>query len=367
MDGGHPGRGGPHGLRVEDHATNRRTDVVYVIARDPARGSPGRRERRVRGLLIGGGRPPVAAARRQPRRPRAVGSRTVGRSAAAAAAAAADMTRSSPRPRPKAGSRRSRCRATGATTATLIDGFTAKYGIKINGLNPGGGSKDEIDAIKANKNNPGPQAPDVVDVGLAFGPQGVDRGPLPAVQGLDLGHHPGLGQGRRRHVVRRLLRRHVVRGQHQGRDQRPEGLGRPAQARVQEQVALAGDPRASNQAIQAVWASALRQRRQRSTTPSQASTSSRSSTTPATSCRSSPSTAHRRQRRRRRSASRWTYNGTGRQGQPQGQSRRSTSSSRRPAASAACTSRPSASTRRTRTPPSCGWSTCTPTRASTSG
>ena len=57
-----------------------------------------------------------------------------------------------------------------------IDGFTAKYGIKINGLNPDGGSKDEMAAIKANKDNPGPAAPDVVDVGLAFGPHGVDQG-----------------------------------------------------------------------------------------------------------------------------------------------------------------------------------------------
>src|SRR4030095_5566142 len=54
----------------------------------------------------------------------------------------------------------------------LIDGFTAKYGIPINGLNPGGGSKDELEAIKANKSNPGPQAPDVVDVGLSYGPRG---------------------------------------------------------------------------------------------------------------------------------------------------------------------------------------------------
>ena len=34
--------------------------------------------------------------------------------------------------------------------------------------------------------------------------------------------------------------------------ERPEGLGRPAEARLQGQVALAGDPRASNQAILAV-------------------------------------------------------------------------------------------------------------------
>ncbi|MDR3669867.1 MAG: extracellular solute-binding protein [Holophaga sp.] len=53
----------------------------------------------------------------------------------------------------------------------IFSKFTAKYGIKLNELNPDGGSGDEIEAIKANRNNKGRQAPDVIDVGLAFGPQ----------------------------------------------------------------------------------------------------------------------------------------------------------------------------------------------------
>ncbi len=52
----------------------------------------------------------------------------------------------------------------------LIDSFKAKYGIKVNELNPDAGSGDEVEAIKANKTNKGPQAPDVIDVGLSFGP-----------------------------------------------------------------------------------------------------------------------------------------------------------------------------------------------------
>ena len=59
-----------------------------------------------------------------------------------------------------------------------IDTFAKKYGIKINELNPDGGSGDEIEAIKANKDNKGPQAPDVIDVGLSFGPQAKDAGLL---------------------------------------------------------------------------------------------------------------------------------------------------------------------------------------------
>ena len=57
----------------------------------------------------------------------------------------------------------------------VIDGFKAKYGLKVNELNPDAGSGDEIEAIKANKDNTGPQAPDVIDVGLAFGPQVTTR------------------------------------------------------------------------------------------------------------------------------------------------------------------------------------------------
>ena len=58
----------------------------------------------------------------------------------------------------------------------MLTNFTTKYGIPINELNPDGSSAQEVDAIKANKTNPGPQAPDVIDVGLSFGPQAKTDG-----------------------------------------------------------------------------------------------------------------------------------------------------------------------------------------------
>ena len=59
----------------------------------------------------------------------------------------------------------------------VIDGFKAKYPeITVNELNPDAGSADEIEAIKANKDNKGPQAPDVIDVGLSFGPSAKAEG-----------------------------------------------------------------------------------------------------------------------------------------------------------------------------------------------
>ncbi len=58
----------------------------------------------------------------------------------------------------------------------MIDGFKAKYGLKMNELNPDAGSGDEVEAIRANKGNKGPQAPDVIDVGLSFGPTAKAEG-----------------------------------------------------------------------------------------------------------------------------------------------------------------------------------------------
>ena len=89
----------------------------------------------------------------------------------------------------------------------VIEGFKAKYGLEVNELNPDAGSADELEAIRANKDNKGPQAPDVIDVGFSFGPAAKKEGLTPALQGLDLGHDPRRRQGPRRPLVRRLLRR----------------------------------------------------------------------------------------------------------------------------------------------------------------
>ncbi|MGB8212123.1 MAG: extracellular solute-binding protein [Anaerolineales bacterium] len=59
----------------------------------------------------------------------------------------------------------------------MMDNFTAKYGIKILDVNPEGGSADEVQAIKDNMNNKGPQAPDVLDIGPAYGPLASGQNP----------------------------------------------------------------------------------------------------------------------------------------------------------------------------------------------
>jgi putative spermidine/putrescine transport system substrate-binding protein len=141
--------------------------------------------------------------------------------------------------------------------AELIDGFTAKYGIPINGLNPDGSSGDEIEAIKANKDNKGPAAPDVIDVGLSFGPQAKTDGliqnykvatwdSIPAiskdVDGAWYGDYYG--------VMSFEVNTKVVTNV-------PKDWADLLKPEYKNKVALTGDPTVSSQAISAVWASGL--------------------------------------------------------------------------------------------------------------
>jgi putative spermidine/putrescine transport system substrate-binding protein len=63
-----------------------------------------------------------------------------------------------------------------ANYGEIIETFKTTYGLTINELNPDAGSADEIEAIRANKDSKGPQAPDVVDVGLGYGPTAKGEG-----------------------------------------------------------------------------------------------------------------------------------------------------------------------------------------------
>jgi putative spermidine/putrescine transport system substrate-binding protein len=63
-----------------------------------------------------------------------------------------------------------------ANYGTIMKDFTAKYGIKINDANPDGSSQDELNAVNQLKGQS--RAPDVLDVGTAFGVKGDQAGLL---------------------------------------------------------------------------------------------------------------------------------------------------------------------------------------------
>ena len=144
----------------------------------------------------------------------------------------------------------------------VIDGFKAKYGLTVNELNPDAGSGDEIEAIKANKGNTGPQAPDVIDVGLSFGPAAKAEGLLQPYKVSTWDTIPdsakdadGYWYGDYYGVLAFEVNKDIV-------QKPPAGLGRPAEARVRAtRWRWPAIPRASNQAIQGVYAAGLVGRR----------------------------------------------------------------------------------------------------------
>jgi putative spermidine/putrescine transport system substrate-binding protein len=139
----------------------------------------------------------------------------------------------------------------------VIDAFKAKYGLAVNELDPNAGSGDEIEAIKANKDNPGPQAPDVVDVGLAFGPTAKTDGLIQPYKVATWDTIPdsakdaeGYWYGDYYGVLAFEVNTAAVANV-------PADWADLLKPEYASQVALAGDPLASNQAIQAVFAASL--------------------------------------------------------------------------------------------------------------
>ena len=140
----------------------------------------------------------------------------------------------------------------------VIEGFKAKYpGIEVNELNPDAGSADEVEAIRANQGNTGPQAPDVVDVGLSFGPSGKAENlyqpykvstwdSIPDTAKDPEGYWTGDYYG----VLSFLVNTDLV-------AKVPTSFADLKASDYANAVALAGDPRAANQAIQAVYAAGL--------------------------------------------------------------------------------------------------------------
>jgi putative spermidine/putrescine transport system substrate-binding protein len=138
-----------------------------------------------------------------------------------------------------------------------IDTFKAKYNLEVNELNPDAGSGDEVEAIKANKDNTGPQAPDVIDVGFAFGDSSKAEGLIQPYKVSTWDSIPaeakdadGYWYGDYYGVLSFLVNTDV-------QPDVPQDWSDLLDPKYNGQVAMSGDPRTSNQAIQTVYAAAL--------------------------------------------------------------------------------------------------------------
>ena len=138
-----------------------------------------------------------------------------------------------------------------------ISTFKSKYGLTVNELNPNGSSGEELQAIVANKDNKGPQAPDVVDVGLGFGPQMIDQKLITPYKVSTWDEIPtdakdpnGYWYGDYYGVMAFEVNSDVIKNP-------PQDWADLQKPEYKNSVALSGDPRSAAQAIQAVFAAGL--------------------------------------------------------------------------------------------------------------
>ena len=140
----------------------------------------------------------------------------------------------------------------------VIASFKEKYPfLQVNELNPDAGSADELEAIRANKDNKGPQAPDVIDVGLSFGPAAQKEGLVQPYKVSTWDSIPddakdadGNWYGDYYGVLSFAVNKDLV-------GDNPLDWPDLLKPEFANAVALAGDPRASNQAILGVYAAGL--------------------------------------------------------------------------------------------------------------
>ena len=139
----------------------------------------------------------------------------------------------------------------------VIQGFKDKYGIAVSELDPNAGSADELEAIKANKGNTGPQAPDVIDVGLSFGPQAVAEGLIQPYKvstwdsiPADAKDPEGFWYGDYYGVLAFAVNKDMF-------PEAPKSFADLMNPAFAASVALPGDPRTGNSTIMTVYAAGL--------------------------------------------------------------------------------------------------------------
>jgi putative spermidine/putrescine transport system substrate-binding protein len=140
----------------------------------------------------------------------------------------------------------------------VIAKFKAKYPeIQVNELNPNAGSGDEIEAIKANKGNTGPQAPDVIDVGLSFGPAAKAENLLQPYKVSTWNEIPdnvkdpeGYWYGDYYGVLAMGVNKDIV-------SDVPAKFSDLTDAKYKNSVAMPGDPRTGNSSMMTVYAAGL--------------------------------------------------------------------------------------------------------------
>ncbi|HNT24575.1 MAG TPA: extracellular solute-binding protein [Anaerolineales bacterium] len=139
----------------------------------------------------------------------------------------------------------------------ILRNFKMEYGIDVQILSPYASSGDELDAIRSFRDLETGDAPDVVDIGHAFGPQAQAEGLLSPYKVSNWASIPfslkdpdGYWYGGYYGVLAFEVNTNFV-------VQPPQDWADLLRPEYHQQVALAGDPRSSSQAILSVYAAGL--------------------------------------------------------------------------------------------------------------
>ena len=139
----------------------------------------------------------------------------------------------------------------------LIEAFSEKYGIRVNEVSPNARSTDQVDAVRASKGKATKDSPDVIDVGLSFGPSARAEGLIAPYKVSTWASIPdaakdpdGYWYGDYFGVLAFQVNTDIVKVL-------PKDWTDLKDKAYRKSVALAGDPRASNQAVQSVYAAGL--------------------------------------------------------------------------------------------------------------
>jgi putative spermidine/putrescine transport system substrate-binding protein len=139
----------------------------------------------------------------------------------------------------------------------IIDDFKAKYGIAVDEQSPNAGSVQQIAAIRASRSGSEAQAPDVIDVGQSFGASAKQEGLLQPYKVSTWSTIPdsakdaeGYWYGDYYGVLAFEINADVIKTL-------PADWSDLLASEYKNSVALAGDPKSSNQAILGVYAAGL--------------------------------------------------------------------------------------------------------------
>lgn len=138
-----------------------------------------------------------------------------------------------------------------------IEAFAEKYGLKVNSIFPSANAGEEIEALRANRDNSGPQAPDVIEVGFPYGILAKEEGLTQSYRLLGWDAIPDWAKDEEGYwyadsvgVLAFEINTDIVKTI-------PADWGDLLDPKYARAVGLSSDPRTSNQGMQAIYAAGL--------------------------------------------------------------------------------------------------------------